>query len=88
MTDVTPPSPRMLTCGNRIWFLRDDAATQPQPYGAAFGIPRPNKIFTLSQNAGVKKLVHCLRRQEMVDWEKRKEFARVASAARKALDGE
>ena len=80
LLDITPRAENMMRDGDSIVFLPDDAAQLPKPYGAAFGIPRPHRFFTTSKNPGVLELVHCLRRQELADWEKRKEFARIASA--------
>jgi hypothetical protein len=88
LVDVTPPAEGVLMRGDRIWFLPDDDAQLPKPYGAAFGVPRPNRFFSTSKNPGVLELVQRLRRVEIADWAKRKVFARIATAAWTAVGGD
>ena len=89
LLDPTPPCENtMLNGKNMIYFLVDRSATQLRPAGSTTEIPRPNRVYSPSRNPGVQKLVTALRRQEMSDHVKRVEFARIASAARKALGGD
>ena len=69
LIDITPCVASTLRSGQGLFFLPDDAATLPRPFGYEIGVSRPKKVYPLATTAKVKKIVEATRLEERQYWE-------------------